>query len=434
MRVGFVIPIGKQNFSPCINPPSGVLYLMTILDKEFGRDLDLSLIDLRGISPKNAIFHVPEKDAYLYSVATLESNDAKEIVKEIREIYPKTKHIAGGPHIEIFPEESLSIYDAISIGEGEESIKRIIRDLFAGKLQRVYQQQEEIDLNAYPFASRKWLPKSAVAQKGRLIKEYKDLLGTSVLFSRGCPFRCHFCANLTHGRTRFRSPELILEELEYLKKEYDIEALAIKDDQSIPVDVAQAEPMLKAIAKAGLKWRGQSRANGVHPDMVKLAKESGCVEIAVGVESVSQRALEIVNKRIDLEEAKAYLKHLKQAGIDRRLLLIMGLPGEPDDIAEQIIKFIEENEPSSVLLSLFCPVPGSYVFKYPEKFGMKINKEIPYDSYTTAFGRFDANEKPVRIFEYEKITPFGKGKSMDKIINEYMMVQDFLRKGGYNDY
>lgn len=262
MKVGFVVPISKQNFSPFRNPPLGSLYLMTILEQEFGNKLDLSLIDLRVIIPKNAIYHVPEKDVYLYSVATLDFNDVKEIVQEIREEYPKAKHIAGGCHIEIFPEESLQIFDAISIGEGEESIKRIFRDLFKSELKRIYKQEEEIDLNNYPIASRKYLPKSAVAQKDILIKEYKNLLGTSVIFSRGCPFNCHFCANLTHGKTRFRSPELILKELEYLKKDYDIEALAVKDDQGIPVNKEQARVTLEAIRKANLKWRGQSRANG----------------------------------------------------------------------------------------------------------------------------------------------------------------------------
>lgn len=173
---------------------------------------------------------------------------------------------------------------------------------------------------------------------------------------------------------------------------------------------------------------------GVDPEMVKLAKKSGCVEIAVGVESVSQRARDIINKRINIDEARKYLQYIKNEGIDRRLLLIIGLPGEPDDIADKTVEFIKETEPSSVLLSLFCPVPGSEVYKNPKRFGIKINPDVHYDKYTTAFGRFDSNEKPVKIFEYEKITPFGEGKSMDIIINDYMRIQDFLRENGYNDY
>ena len=434
ISAGFVVPISDHNFSPFRNPPLGSLYLLTILKQEFGTQIDESLIDLRGVTPKNTVYHVPEKDVYLYSVSTLDFDDVKQLVNELREVYPGAKHIAGGCHIDIFPEESSEVFDAISLGEGEESIKRIFRDLSISELKSVYKQEEEIDLNNYPIGSREYLPKSAVVQKNILIKEYKGLLGTSVIFSRGCPYNCYFCANVTRGRTRFRSPDLILEELEYLKREYNIEALAIKDDQSIPVNKEQARPMLEALVKAGLKWRGQTRANGVDPEMIKLAKKSGCIEIAVGVESVSQRALEIINKNIDLDEAKDYLRFLKQEGIDRRLLLIMGLPGESEDISERTIEFIKENEPSSVLLSLFSPFPGSETFRNPEKFGIKLNPNVPFDHYINVFGRFDQNEKPFKIFEYEEETPFGKGKNMEKIIEEYQTVQSFLRINGYNDY
>ena len=68
------------------------------------------------------------------------------------------------------------------------------------------------------------------------------------------------------------------------------------------------------------------------------------------------------------------------------------------------------------------------------KFGIKLNPNVPFDHYINVFGRFDQNEKPFKIFEYEEETPFGKGKNMEKIIEEYQTVQSFLRTNGYNDY
>jgi|TARA_B100001971_G_C18244310_1_gene573112 radical SAM superfamily enzyme YgiQ (UPF0313 family) len=428
MKTGFVITSSKQNYKPFRNQPLGALYLQTIMEEEFGKNLEVSLLDLRAINPDDAIYHVPEKDIYMYSITTLDYPDTERIVKEIRGIYPKAKHIAGGPHVEIFQKQSLNTFDAISLGEGEESIKRIIKDYSESNLKRIYRQQEDIDISRYPIASRKYLPKSAVVDKSLLGKEYLNLNGTAALFSRGCPFDCHFCSNLNYGKTKFRSPELIKKEINYLKKEYGIEALAIKDDNSIPVNRKTAQPFLEAIAQTGIKWRGQSRANGIHSDMVKLAKESGCTEIAVGIESISEKVLKIINKHINFVQAKKYLKQLKKEGIDRRLLLITGLPGEPDNIVHKTINFIKEVEPSSVLLSLFCPLPGSEIHKNPQKFGIKINEKMDFDKYITAFGRFDENEKPKAVFEYEKTTPFGKGKSMDKILEDHMKIQTFLKE------
>jgi len=432
MKSGFLITSNKQNFKPFRNQPIGALYLSTILEQHFKDRLDVSMIDLRSINTDDAIYHVPEKDIYMYSVTTPDYMDTKKIVSEIRETYPNAKHIAGGPHIEALPSESLEVFDAISFGEGEESIKNIVEDIFNSRLKRVYKQQEDIDINLYPYASRKYLPKSAVIQPEILNKENSGLKGTSVLFSRGCPFRCHFCASPIYGKVRFRSPEFITEEIEYLKKGYGIEALAIKDDNSIPVGKNIAKPYLEAIAKANIRWRGQSRANGIDRDTIKLAKESGCVEIAVGIESVSKKVLKIINKKIELDYAKKYLRELKEEGIDRRLLLITGLPGEQKDIADRTIEFIKETEPSSVLFSILCPVPGSEMYRNPDKFGMKIDRKVPYDNYMSAVGRYDKNEKPKQIFEYDKITPFGKGMSMEEIFENHKKVQDFLRENGLN--
>lgn len=428
MKAGFIISSSKQNFKPLKNQPLGALYLQTILEKEFKNNLELSLVDLRAISLENTIYHIPEKDLYFYSVTSPDFPDIKKIVEGIREVYPKAKHIAGGPHIEIFKEKNLGVFDTISLGEGEETIKKIVYDYLNLRLSRVYSQQEKIDLDSYPYPLRKYLPKSAVAEKSVLNKKYNDVLGTDVLFSRGCPFNCHFCANLTPGKTRFRSPEHIIEEIMYLKKEYGIGGLAIKDDQSIHTNQNIARPMLESIAKTDVKWRGQSRANNIHQDMVKLAKESGCLEIAVGIESVSQRVLEIINKRIDFDKAKEYLSLLKKEGIDRKLLLMLGLPGEPKDIANKTIDFIKETEPTNVLLSLFCPMPGSEIYNNPKRFGIKVDNKKEFDQYKTAFGRFDEKEEPETIFEYEKTTPFGESMSNQEIIHNYTKVQDFLRE------
>lgn len=432
MRVGFINTSGKQNEKPFRIDPLGSLYLLTILEEEFGKRLSLSYIDLRGIDEDSMIYHIPELDVYLYYVTTPEFAEIQRIITSIRRFYPKALHLAGGPHTNIFPEESLKTFDAICIGEGEEIIKQMVRDIFNKDLKRIYRQSGAIDLNAYPFPLRKYLPKSAIADVGMLSRKYYNLLGTTVLFSRGCPFDCYFCSNQYRGATRMRSPDWIRREIDYLKREYKIQALLLKDDQGIHTNREIARGVLEAIGRTNILWRGQSRANGVHPDTVRIAKEAGCVEIAVAIESVSQRALNIMNKKINLVKAKEYLNLLRQETIDIKLLLILGLPGEPRDIAQQTIDFIEEVQPSNVSLSILCPIPGSEIWNNPKRFGMKINSRVPFDKYLFAFGRFNVKEETPRFFEYEKITPFGEGMSMDEIIANHETVQAYLREKQIN--
>ncbi|OGR81704.1 MAG: hypothetical protein A2X32_08185 [Elusimicrobia bacterium GWC2_64_44] len=427
MRVGFVNTSGRQNEKPFRIDPLGALYLLTILERDFGDRLELDYTDLRGVAEDSAIYHVPERDVYLHYITTPEIAEIQRNVARIRRSYPKALHLAGGPHANIFPEESLKTFDAICIGEGEKILPQMIRDILDKKLQKTYRETGAINLDEYPYPLRKYLPKSAIVDTGMLTRKHEALLGTSLLVSRGCPFNCHFCSNQYKGPTRVRAPRLITEEIEYLKREYGVQALLFKDDQAIHVNKELSRSVLEAIGKTGMLWRGQSRANGIHPDSVRLAKESGCVEIAVAIESVSPKALKIMNKNIDLAKAKDYFKVLRQNDIEIKLLLILGLPGEPKDIAQQTIDFIEETQPSNVSLSILCPIPGSAIWNDPAKFGMKIDTSVPFEKYMFAFGRFDGEEKAPHFFEYEKVTPFGEGMSMDEIVANHEKVQAYLR-------
>ncbi len=429
LRIGFIIPHDNLNFKPFKNQQLTALYLLTILEKTFGDRVRLSVIDLRRIAKEDIEYYLPQMDVYCYTVFSPLLKDLCQVKNSLRRLYPKAVHIAGGPHIELFPKESSAEFDTISLGEGEENIVLMIKDVFEDKLKHKYKNDEVVDLNLYPYPDRKYQPFPAVVDTDFFYTDNKSLRAANVLFSRGCPFRCHFCANLNFGPTRFRAPELIVEEIEYLKSEYSVEALVLRDDNAIPFNQKIAKPFLKAIGKTNVKWRGQSRSNGISEDIVELAAESGCLDIAMGIESVLPEVLKIINKKIDLEQTKAYIKLLKKYGIRTKLLLILGLPGEKGDIVDRTLEFIDETDPDIVGLALFCPFPGSFMTSNYRDFGIKsLNPNL--DEYKILFGRFDENEAPGLMFEYEEITPWGKGMSNEKIIKNYSTLQTKLRDRG----
>jgi len=426
VRIGFFNPAGKYNADPYRNQPLTIIYLLTYLEKHFGDRLDLSMIDLRGLSEEDFLYHTPEKDIYLYTLTTLDFNEAERLVGQLRDVYPHAKHIAGGPHITLFPQDGERVFDAIALGEAESSIIDLINDIFKSELKPVYQQGILSDLQTTPIPSRKWLPESSVTIKGLLNKDYLHHKGTSTLFSRGCPFDCHFCSNLEKGSVRYMPYDTITKEIEYLKSEYGVEVLALKDDNGIPVGRKYARPWLEAIGKAGVKWRGQSRATGVTEDMVKLAKDSGCVEIAVGLETVTPKSMAILNKPLNLNEAKKYLLTLQKHGIGIRIHIIVGLPGEPENVVERTLDFADEFGVNSVLLSLLSPLPGTEMYNHPENFGIK-NITRNWDDFRVAFGSFDEDERPKMTFEYNNDTPWGKGKSCEEIVDNYLQLQEAFR-------
>lgn len=435
MNIGFVLSTSRQDHDPFRNQPLSALYLLTILEEKFGSRVNVSLIDLRVYPDTPDITTViPEKDVYLYSVTSLESVELFSLVDNLRRKYPNAKHIAGGPHITIDPEGSKPHFDAIVTGEGEESIIQLICDIEIKHLKEVYRQKHLPDLNSYSYPLRKFLPDKYVVGKGLLDQPHMDLFATTAVFSRGCPFNCYFCANkhLVFGPVRYRSPKLVVDEIEYLKQEYGIQALAIKDDNSIPLDRKAAIPFLEAIAKTGIRWRGQSRANGISEDMVILAKESGCTDIAIGIESASKLVLDLINKHLDLDKTREYIGLLHRHGIGVRLHFILGLPGEDESIAEKTMAFINETSPRSVLLSLLVPRPGSEFYENPRKFGMNLYSGVGFDKYQSTFGRFQESEKPHLVFEYDRQTPWGRAMAPDQIISIYMQLQAVLRERKLN--
>lgn len=434
LNIGFILPSSDYLHDPFRGDPHTHLHILTVLESYFDKRVNLSLIDLRGLKKEFAIYHIPQCDVYLYSVYTLDYKEQLAIVDNLRGCYPKAKHIAGGPHVTVFREECLKTFDSIILGDGENSIIQAITDVMNLKLNKIYRQEIPIDINLYPHPSRKYLPKSIIARRGmmklRNKKEYDNVLGTTVIFSRGCPYQCYFCAmpetRKYNSGIRHRNSGLIEEEIEYLKRDYNMEGINLLDEICFPLEREKAIAQLEAIGRAGIIWRGQCRVDGVTPELAKLARESGCMALGIGVESVSQQALDIINKKIDINKAKEIIHLLKRNDIETRIYLIIGLPGESDDIVQQTWSFIKETDPDLVILSLFTVRPGTEVYNNPKKFGIKFI-DTDWQKAMHMFGRYEY-EAPTLTFEYDEQTPWGKGFSKERIINNYVELQTKLRE------
>lgn len=433
MRLGFILPSSDYLFDPFRGDPFTQFHLLTILENSLNGSLELDLIDLRGVKKEFAAYRIPECDLYLYSVYTLDYAEQLSLVAELRQHYPRAKHIGGGPHVMAFPKESAEVFDALVFGEGEESILQIVKDWQKLKLQPLYQQDHVIDINDYSYWKRHFLPKSSTARKSMMTLHdkpgYDQLLGTTVLFSRGCPYHCHFCAiTRTISCTpplRHRSPENIEKEIEYLKREYGIQGISLQDEIGIPLNPSRAVEQLEAIGRTNILWRGQCRVDGLTHEIATLAKQSGCLAMGLGVESVHQPSLDIINKQINVEESKKTIAILKECDIEARLYIIIGLPGEPQDIVEKTWSFIEEVQPDLVTLSLFTIRPGTEVYNHPERFGIT---EINTDWSKTMHTHGRSDERPILTFRYLPQTVWGQSLSPKKIIANYVELRKRLQE------
>lgn len=432
LKIGFITPSSEYLHDPFRGDQHCQFYLLTRLEDQFGDKVDLSLIDLRGIKKEFALYHIPECDVYLHSVYTTDFNEQASLVKSLKDIYKRSKHIAGGPHVNVCEEECRKAFDSIVLGDADENIIKIINDVMNSDLKGIYRQESEVDINIYPYGNRKYLPKSSIARKKMLTLRkklgYDELIGTTAVFSRGCPYKCAFCAvpqtRKYNPGMRLRNAKNIEAEIEYLKREYGIQGINLLDEIGIPLTRKEAISRLEAIARTGIKWRGQCRVDGINAEIAKLASESGCIALGLGIESAWQQSLDIINKRTTIGKARETISNLKNNDIETRMYLILGLPGEPENIVDLTWDFIKETAPDVVFLHLFTIRPGTEVFDNPERFGIKyIDKDWSKNNHL--FGRY-GEETPTITFEYDE----GRGFTKEQLIGNYMELQKRLRECG----
>jgi radical SAM superfamily enzyme YgiQ (UPF0313 family) len=413
MNFNFIIPSWSYWEEPTRAQPLTQLYLATILENE-GHKVEFT--DFRdGLKQPN------KTDAYLYTIASPDIKEVEEIIKGIRKRFPFSIHIGGGPHVNIFPEESKEIFDSCVLGSGEESIKHVGRDLETGKLRRTYQIPIGKD---YPFPKRHFLPKDKIVTS---LFKTENIPSTTVLFAHGCPFYCAFCANYNRQPIRQRSLESVSDEIDYLKNEYGIKGLSLQDEICFPKDDPTA--FLGLLESKGIVWRGQTRA-GVSIDKLERSKQSGCLELSIGLESVDQSVINLMRKGIKVDMVRQTLRDCKKVGINTRLYLLNGLPGEPKDIVKRTKEFIEQENPDFVLLSTLQPYPGSDIYNHPENYGIKwIDKDFTkYNHLRCRFADSKDRLNEAVPFEYEQGRGFTRQEIMDNLIN----LQTYLRERGLN--
>lgn len=428
--VGIVIPSWHYWADPCRIQPMYEIYFATVIDSKFkSKDVKVSIFDTRGVRQDQQICHIPEQNLYFYWIPkTGDYTNTVSLVKDLKRFYPKSKHAAGGTHIDIFPEESSKDFDAVVVGPGEGAFPSIINDCQKNSLKKIYKTDySDHHYGNYPFIRRHYLPETAIVNT-KLFEKYGDnIRSTCVLFSRGCCFNCKFCVYNVPPTIQMRSFESIQEEIKYLKKEYKIQAINLKDEVCIPVKSDVAIPFMETLKKADIMWRGQTTVLGITEEKMAMAKKSGCVELAIGVESASQQVLDIINKNITLKDIRRFIELAKNYDIKIKMCLIFGLPGEPEDIFETTRAFIEETYPDYVSLSGLDPLPGSDIYVNYKGYGIKYI-DTDWEKHAHLMFRFSDYEEVGLPFEYNKKNKWGKTFTRKELVENIKNMQHYLRE------
>jgi len=171
------------------------------------------------------------------------------------------------------------------------------------------------DLDSLPFPARDLI--DYTTQAGHSSRGFSNRLRSTELFtSRGCPVGCSFCAiQATFGTTvRFRDPSFIEDEVSRLVREHGFNHLVVADD-TFTLKPERAATISEILGRSGIEsWNCDTRVNAVSPELLRLMKRNGCEKVAFGVESGSQRMLDLMGKGIRVEQVGDAVRWAQQAG------------------------------------------------------------------------------------------------------------------------
>jgi len=185
-----------------------------------------------------------------------------------------------------------------------------------------------------------------------------------LMANRGCPYRCRFCTDPVRNIYRERSIDNIIEEIKWQMENWKIEGMVLLDDLFYFTDnrvTLFCERVLKENIR--LKFYAQTRVDRVGSSKtLALMKKAGFIQLALGVESGSQRMLDIMNKGTKLKQIRKAIQDIEDSGIFSYIFLIVGFPEETREDLELTARFLEVLKPSFIAVNYFMPMPGTQYY------------------------------------------------------------------------
>jgi radical SAM superfamily enzyme YgiQ (UPF0313 family) len=289
------------------------------------------------------------------------------------------KFIIGGPGVVNLPSSRLyeSGYSVICYGEGERTVVELVHAfenglsledingisyLNEGKEVKTPPRELIENLDVIPFPARDLLDME------KYIGTWEENMGVrvaSAISSRGCPFSCRFCDKTTFGgKVRFMSPSRIIEEMKLLYDRYGAELVFFEEDL-FTINKKRVLEFCSLMEKElpGKMWGASSRVNTIDKEMLARMKHAGCTDLIFGVESGSQKILDLLGKGITVEQIENAFRWVKEVGIKAGMFLIIGVPGETQGDIDMTKRIIAKSEPNIIDVSYLTPIPGTEIYE-----------------------------------------------------------------------
>jgi radical SAM superfamily enzyme YgiQ (UPF0313 family) len=314
------------------------------------------------------------------SATTISVNNAARIAHRVKAAAPGVVTIVGGPHVSAIPERTMEAFPAFDygvVGEGEVSLFELLDrlearqpvDAVAGLVYRQWREGGRVqanprapyidDLDALPMPAWDLLPDFPHRFRPSILSHPQTPVA-SLITSRGCPFSCAFCDRSTSGkRGRMHSVGTVVALCRHLV-ERGVKHILFVDDL-FTVRKQRVIELCHALLDEGLRftWSCNSHPNLLDLDTMRLMRRAGCWQIAYGIESGSQRVLDVVKREVRIPRMRETLRMTRAAGIRTKGYVMIGHPTEGLDSLEETAAFLRDVELDICQVTKFTPYPGT---------------------------------------------------------------------------
>jgi radical SAM superfamily enzyme YgiQ (UPF0313 family) len=265
--------------------------------------------------------------------------------------------VAGGYHPTLCPDEVAPHVDAVVVGDAEDLWPRVLEDVERGRLRPVYRHDAPPDLAGRPLPRRDLTERTA--------RHYGTV--HAVQTTRGCPNGCSYCSIAAfHGRTqRVRPVEEVIAELRELPRNF------MFVDDNIVGDPDHAKALFRAMIPLRKRWISQGSLDVADdPELLRLAREAGCMGLFIGIETLSRANLESFDKAFNRAESyRDRIGRILRAGIGVQAGMIVGADADDPGVFERTLRFLQRSRIDALQLNILTPLPGTPLHRRFEREG-----------------------------------------------------------------
>ena len=269
--------------------------------------------------------------------------------------------VMGGPHVTLVPEECKQHADVIFIGEAEGLWEQFLQGFEAGSYHKEYRQASAPSLVNLPMARKDLFHRN-------------DHTNGVMFATRGCPNACDFCAIAVMYPHKFRMRPVEEVAAEYASFKGKV---IIFWDDNIAGDMRYAKDLFRAITPHRKWWSCQAALQaGRDDDFLEAAAQSGCKQLFLGLESISQGSMAEVNKRLNrVDEYFQIIERIHSHGIAVQIGIVFGFDHDTPRIFETTLDFLEQAGVQNATFNILTPYPGTRLFQKMESEGRILTRD-----------------------------------------------------------